>query len=150
MPFSRRRRLPKPLRSKLRRLLLPRKPRRLPLRRPQPRRSPDPSQRLPRQKLLRNRTQARSGPRRHPQLYVIALSLRVYAFADPSYQAPAIVETKTVLGKTKSGRVTKGPAAASNPASKKSKVVKKSASEAKKATPKKSATPKSKATPTAA
>lgn len=30
-------------------------------------------------------------------------------------QAPAIVEEKKVLGKTKSGRVTKGPAKASNP-----------------------------------
>ncbi|KAK4696744.1 histone H1/5, partial [Lecanoromycetidae sp. Uapishka_2] len=67
--------------------------------------------------------------------------------------APAIVEEKLVLGKTKSGRVTKGPAKSTNPASKKSTKVTKPASEKKKAssTPKKSATQKAKtATPAAA
>lgn len=57
-----------------------------------------------------------------------------------AYQAPAVVEQEKVLGKTKSGRITKGPAKPSTPAKK---------AAAKKATPKKS-TPKKKADPAAA
>lgn len=56
-------------------------------------------------------------------------------------QAPAVVEQEKVLGKTKSGRITKGPAKPSAPAKK---------AVAKKATPKKSTTPKKKADPAAA
>ncbi len=56
--------------------------------------------------------------------------------ANCSTQAPAIVETEKVLGKTKSGRITKGPAKAAAPARK---------AGAKKTAGKKSATPKKKA-----
>lgn len=55
-------------------------------------------------------------------------------------QAPAIVDEKKVLGKTKSGRVTKGPAKPSNSQVKKTpakKAAPKKAASAKKATPKK-------------
>jgi histone H1/5 len=52
-------------------------------------------------------------------------------------QAPAIVETEKVLGKTKSGRITKGPAKSTAPAKKVG---------AKKAATKKAATPKKKMT----
>lgn len=56
--------------------------------------------------------------------------------ADSCIQAPAIVETEKVLGKTKSGRITKGPAKSAT-------ATKKAAP--KKATAKKTATPKKKA-----
>ncbi|KAK3173360.1 hypothetical protein OEA41_006689 [Lepraria neglecta] len=60
--------------------------------------------------------------------------------------APAIVEEKKVLGKTKSGRVTKGPAKQSNPVKSKKPAGKGTKA---KSTPKKPASTPSKATPAA-
>jgi histone H1/5 len=56
---------------------------------------------------------------------------------NKTHQAPAVVEVEKVLGKTKSGRVTKGPPKPAAPAKK--------AATKQTATPKKAATPKKKA-----
>lgn len=69
------------------------------------------------------------------------LLLQSSAITDCLIQAPAIVETEKVLGKTKSGRITKGPAKPSAPAKK---------TGPKKTPVKKSATPKKKAAETPA
>ncbi|KAK0516921.1 hypothetical protein JMJ35_000076 [Cladonia borealis] len=61
--------------------------------------------------------------------------------------APAIVEEKKVLGKTKSGRVTKGPAKPTNPAKKTTAATKKAPKA--KSTPKKTAATPKKDTPAA-
>lgn len=61
--------------------------------------------------------------------------------------APAIVEEKKVLGKTKSGRVTKGPAKPTNPAKKTAAATKKAPKA--KSTPKKTAATPKKDTPAA-
>ncbi|KAL9632538.1 MAG: hypothetical protein Q9164_005260 [Protoblastenia rupestris] len=63
--------------------------------------------------------------------------------------APAVIDTKKVLGKTKSGRVTKGPAKPATPAKKPTAASKKK-EKAAAATPAKKATPKKNATPAAA
>ena len=61
------------------------------------------------------------------------------AITNDNHQAPAIINVEPILGKTKSGRVTKstGPKPVATP--------KKAAAKKAKATPKKAATPKKKA-----
>ena len=65
----------------------------------------------------------------------------ILTHANRSCQAPAIVEQEKVLGKTKSGRVTKGPAKTAAPAKK---------AAPKKVNAKKTTTPKKKAEAAAA
>ncbi|KAL9098107.1 MAG: hypothetical protein Q9163_006170 [Psora crenata] len=64
--------------------------------------------------------------------------------------APAVIDTKKVLGKTKSGRVTKGPAKPSKPAPKKASTPSKKKSTTATGTPGKRGAPKKSTTPTAA
>ena len=121
------------------RRLLPRRLSPAPRRPRPPQRRPPPSPKP---------TQAQNARPKHQQLYVPTSPISsLKPMLTSITQAPAIVEEKKVLGTTKSGRVTKGPAKPTNPAKKTAAATKKAPKA--KSTPKKTAATPKKDTPAA-